>query len=601
MSDINFERYGAQWKKGTKDLDIEFACIRRDGKWKNKAGNECGMGLFFHYKEAQKILWPKHYHHRWTDLILQQILDNTITCVTGPKDTGKTFNMAKYALVDYWAFPENTLIIVSSTTLAALEKRVWGEIKSLFAEAKERFPNLPGVAVDSKHAICTDDLSDDAVITRDMRRGVVAIACKNSSGSFVSIADYVGIKQERRRHIGDEMQFMSTAMMDAIANANSGNYKGIFAGNPIGQMDPLDLLSEPEEGWDSFPEPTKTEVWKNKRFLKSNTICLYGPDSPNITDEKKNQFPRLMTQDSIDRVIAGYGKDSHQYYSQCLGVRKAGLDARRVITRALCRQHNAFDLLDWSGTATTKIAALDAAYSGSGGDRCIGGHIEFGKCVDGKIRILIHEPVNVAYSLRRPEPVEDQIAWWVRDYCTLHNIPPENFYYDSTGRGSLGPALARNWSAHIQPVEFGGSATSRPVAGESPIRDPKTGQTRPKLCRDMYSKFVSELWWSVRSAIESDQIRGLTEVLCTEGCAREWKETDGNKIEVEKKSEMRDRCGYSPDYFDWLVCAVEGARRKGFQISKLANQEDDFRSNEWMDKLRDEQRRLRQSSALTFD
>src|SRR6185503_18717861 len=139
-----FERYGANWKTGTPALELEFACIRKGGKWKSKSGVECGLGLWQHYKKAQQLIWPTHYHHRWSDLILQEILSNTITCVTGPKDTGKSFCIARYALTDYFCFPENTLFIVSSTTMAALEKRVWGDIQSMFNQAKERFPNLPG-------------------------------------------------------------------------------------------------------------------------------------------------------------------------------------------------------------------------------------------------------------------------------------------------------------------------------------------------------------------------------------------------------------------------------------------------------------------------
>lgn len=595
------ERYGAKWPSGTSDLEIEFSCIRKGGKWTGKSGGECGNGLFFHYKHAQEILWPAHYHHRWSDLILTEILNNTITCVTGPKDCGKSFCIARYALTDYFCFPDNTLFIVSSTTMAALEKRIWGDIQSMFAQAKELNPDLPGVALISKHAICTDDLSDEAVLTRDMRKGLVAVACKTSSGSFVSIADYVGIKQERRRHIGEEMQFMQPSMLDSVGNANSGSYKGIFSGNPIGQNDPLDQLMEPVDGWEGFPEPDKTTVWKNRRFLNSRSICLYGPDSPNF-DEPKGRFKRLIDQDAIDRVVAGYGKDSHQYYSQALGVRKSGLDARRVLTRSLCRQHNAFGDLIWDSSPRVKIAALDAAYSGSGGDRCIGGHIEFGKCVDGKLRILIHEPVIVPYSLRKNDPVEDQISWWVRDYCTMHGIPANNFFYDSTGRGSLGPALARNWSAQIQPVEFGGPATDRPVSLDFKIRDPKTGMERPKLCREHYSKFVTELWWSVRSAIESDQLRGLTEILCSEGCSREWKETDGNKVEIETKKEMRERVGYSPDYFDFLVTAVEGARRRGFTISKLSNATNAPKSpaNSYLHNLARSQQALEKAQQLDY-
>ncbi len=206
-----------------------------------------------------------------------------------------------------------------------------------------------------------------------------------------------------------------------------------------------------------------------------------------------------------------------------------------------------------------------------------------------------------SYRIRKNDPVEDQIAWWVRDYCTMHGIPANCFFYDSTGRGSLGPALARNWSAQIQPVEFGGVATDRPVSMELKMRDPKTGMERLKLCRDFYSRFVTELWWTVRAAIESDQIRGMNDVLCTEGSSREWKETAGNKIEVETKREMKERIGHSPDYFDWLVTAVEGARRRGFIVSKLANESKSVKpTNGYLAKLASSQSSLLKAQQLDY-
>src|SRR5688500_8448787 len=102
---------------------IEFEYIQQRSKWTNKSFVKCCNGLFFHYKRAQELLWLKSWHHRWTDLMLSEFLNNTITCILGPKDTGKTHCMARFALTDYFVFPNNTLIIVSSTTLAALEKR----------------------------------------------------------------------------------------------------------------------------------------------------------------------------------------------------------------------------------------------------------------------------------------------------------------------------------------------------------------------------------------------------------------------------------------------------------------------------------------------
>lgn len=493
-------------------------------------------------------------------------------------NSGKTHGMTKYGLTDYFCFPDETLIVVSSTDIRSLEGRVWGDMKSMFSEAKSLRDFLPGVVIDSKHAICTDDITDEDVVARDMRKGILCVPCKTSSGGQTNIAAYVGMKQKRRRYLADEMQFMSQSMYESLGNANSGNFKMVCAGNPIGQGDPLDLLSEPKGGWDTFPEPEKTTVWDNERFLRSRTISLVGTDSPcfDFDQSLPPRFPYLTNKDSIARTVAGYGLDSHQFYSQCKGVRRSGLNARRVITQEICRQFNAFDDLAWEND-TIKIAAVDAAYGNLGGDRCVGGHIEFGKCVDGKIRLFVHPQEIVPVSVKnKSDSPEDQIAWWSRSYCERHNIPPENFFYDATGRGSLGPSLARIWSVAINPIEFGGAATTRPVSQDLFIDeiDKNTGQMKRRLkrCDEHYRKFVTELWWTARLVIESDQMRGLSQDLCREGCMREWKEVNGGKIEVESKAETKERMGKSPDLFDQLVTAIEGARRRGFQITKLGKE-----------------------------
>jgi hypothetical protein len=592
-----FERYGTEWPDETDPLVIEFHMIQHGGRFKHK-GKDVGNGLFFHYREAEKLLWPTEYENRWTDLILTEILNNTITIVTGPKDTGKTRSISKYALTDYWAFPDNTLILISSTTLVAIETRIWGDIKMLFRQARTKYPWLAGNVLDAKKAIMTDDLDDDASI-REMRKGLLCVACKSATGEFQSIAPYVGIKQKRRRHLGNEMQFMGPGMLESIGNMNSGDYKGIFDGNPIGQNDPLDKLSEPECGWESMPEPTKTAVWKNRRFLNSRTICLYGLDSPTFDEGCADKYPGMLNQDSIERVIAGYGKDSHQYYSQALGVRKSGLNAKRVISFQLCKQNHALEDVIWDGSPRVKIFGLDAAYGGAGGDRCVGGYGEFGRDTTGTTILKYWKPVIIPIVINLPKLPEDQIAEWVRNFCQSNGISAENMFYDSTGRGSLGPSLARVWSANINPVEFGGSPSDRPVTMDHYIMD-RNGVRRLKTCKEHYSKFVTELWWSTRYAIVAGQVRGLTEDVIDDGCMREWQEVSSNKIEVESKIKMKERTGQSPDLYDWAAIVLEGARRRGFQIKKMVNTEEDDSNHEWITDLIEKSRKLRESYELNY-
>jgi hypothetical protein len=357
-----------------------------------------------------------------------------------------------------------------------------------------------------------------------------------------------------------------------LANLNSNDFKGMFLFNPAGDGDPADKLSEPVGGWSSFPEPQKTTCW-NTRDIGGRCINLVGTDSPNFDfpQDEPPRYPYLIHQKSIDRVVARYGLNSFQYYSQCKGVRMTGIDAMKVITRDLCVQFGAMEQVFWLNENRTKVYAVDAAYGNMGGDRCVGGWLEFGKDVAGNTVMSINPPkiIPVKPTKMAGRIPEDQIAMYVRSECEQERIPGSHVFYDATGRGSLGTSFGRLWSTEVNPVEFGGNPTERPVHSDLPILDVKTGQWRPMIAKERFSKFVTELWWSVRYIIESRQMRNLPEDVMEEGCRRLWRMTRGDKIEVETKDEMKERTSESPDLFDWLVTAVEGARRLGFAIKTL--------------------------------
>ena len=73
-----------------------------------------------------------------------------------------------------------------------------------------------------------------------------------------------------------------------------------------------------------------------------------------------------------------------------------------------------------------------------------------------------------------------------------------------------------------------------------------------------------------------------------EGCARIWYYIAGNRIEVEpksdpkKKEDLKRRLGKSPDLFDALTIAVEGARQRGFVVASLGPEvKEDGGSDPW--------------------
>jgi hypothetical protein len=101
--------------------------------------------------------------------------------------------------------------------------------------------------------------------------------------------------------------------------------------------------------------------------------------------------------------------------------------------------------------------------------------------------------------------------------------------------------------------------------------------------------------------VESSQIRGFSEELCTEFSQREWKLVAGNKIEVESKAEMKAKTGRSPDLADSFAIGLQGAKAKGFVIARaLAKRSEGPNGRDWRDEARDQSRALWRSGSLNY-
>lgn len=588
----NIEKYGTRWPADSTALGIEMVCIQKGGRWKKKNGEYAGNGLAFHYKAFQKLLWPQKDWHRWNELLLSKFCEQRVIGILGPASSGKTHEAASYGLSTYFCFPDETTVLISSTDSRSLELRIWGEIKKHWDQARQQHDHLPGHLLDAKQAISTTGAGDGP---RDLRNGIIGIPCVQN-GTFVGLGKYVGIKNKRVLLIADECQFMSSAFLDAIANLSKNpGFQCIALGNPKERTDVLGKICEPSDsagGWDGVDQQTeKTKTWPT-RFQEGVCVQLVGTDSPNhdVPESEPTPFPYLITRKAIESDAQFYGRESLQFSMMNLGMMPKETTSRRVITRSLCAQYHAFDEISWSTTDRTKIFAVDAAYGSVGGDRCVGGEIQFGADTRGRQTLaVIGQPIIIPVSGKLASQPEDQIAIFVREECMRRGIEPQNVFYDSTGRGSLGTAFAREWSSAVNPVEFGGKASDRIVASSD-----------QRLCHDIYSKFVTELWFSVRLIVESDQFRQLPESIMEEGTMREWKLVTGNRYEIESKADMKKRMGRSPDLFDMLATAVEGARRRGFQISKIGNPASSASSSGFWKEVKERNRKLRENHQLSY-
>lgn len=608
-------KYGANWPDDATPLEIEMACIRQGGKWTNKAGAECGLGKSYHYEQMRRIIWPELDHEdngqRWHGVCRDAICNNKFKVLMGPGSSGKSHEGAWYGLCTYWVRPQETAVLVSSTDVQGLKRRIWAEISMLWKLGIERFPELAGNMLDSKIAITTEKLRDgdfNSRSVRDMRKGIIGIPTVQG-GKQIGLGKWVGIKQKYVILIADEAQFMGPSFLSAIANLNNNvNFEAIILGNPNDILDPLGRAAEPRDGWDDHMEPTKTEVWPT-RFLGGVCVNLVGTDSPNFDfpEDEPTRFSYLISRQKIAETTSFFPKDSPEYYSQCVGVMKISGMAKRVLTRKIVEDGKAMETdVVWASAARTLVFFLDAGY---GGDRCVGGGAEFGKTTDGKTILMLYEPEIVPISVNVTSEPEEQIATWIKDYCIKRNIPPENAGHDATGRGSLGTFIARAWSALTHPIESGGAPTDRPVSADLYVYDDKenkspndkTQRRRLKKCSEHYVKRVTEYWFSVRYTVQAGQLRGLNSETLDEFCQRLWDRKKQDKIELETKQDMKARVGKSPDLADWCAGIVEMARRKGFMISSLVQEPENSTSNlDWLIEASQKRAKMERKKELTY-
>lgn len=552
-----------QWQ--TKDEFQIHAAMMRAGGYKEFAGVRYGGGMAFHTKGAMKALWPWLDWHLWSELLVKSFSENNEAGVMGPGSSGKTFIASAWALCQLYVWPQGTTVIISTTTREGLQLRVWGSIKELHKKAKARRAWLPGKVHESRYALSTGaDPDAEPGEGVDFRDGIIGVACR-VGGQFVGISNYVGIKNDRIILVADEASLMPRGFLDAVPNLRKNPvFKLIALGNPKDRTDALGVVCEPSPetgGWDGLPYEEKTRTWRT-RAKGGIAIQLCGYDTPNGQyPEGLNPFKGIITPEQIAADLAYYGKDSLQFAMMNLGVMPRDGGSRRIITASLCEEKGAFEEAVWgSADRMTRVAGLDAAYSGIGGDRCALIPLAFGPDRSGSSIIAFDGgPVIVPVDVRSPVSPEEQIAKFVMEWATARGIPPENIAFDSTGRGTLMSAFARLWSTAVVPVEFGGKPSERPC---------RPGDSKTEA--EAYDRKVTALWYASRMAVESKQVRAMPREVAEEGAMREWGVGKSGKVEVEPKWKTKERMGRSPDLYDGWVVALEVARMRGFSIASGA-------------------------------
>jgi len=605
------EKYGLWWDPLQDPVAIEMYMIQHGGRWLNKRGEMVGRGLFYHFVQFESLIWPHKKWHKWSELVLENYLNHRSIGCMGPASSGKSFCFATDSLADYYCFSDCTTVMCCSTTREMLEQRIWGEVKKHHLLAKKVRSWIPGFIKESRQRIVTATKDAD-VEGIDVRNGFLGVPCKKGN-DYVGLGDFAGVKNKRVRLIADELHLLPRVFVDAISNLDKNpDFKAAGLGNPKDTTDALGIMCEPAAdlgGWDGgIDQAPGTKTWKTRR---PNGVCIQlpGSDSPNL---KGDMGIPLITQADIDRDVAFYGTDSIWVTMMDEGKMPRGQGSRRVLTRNMAIKNKAMEAPVWRNSSRTRIACLDAAYKGVGGDRCVYAELEFGDEIDfynpeedkNIVEVLINQDVvkpstRPVIALLKTEVIpivgngkdeaEEQIADFVIAHCEASGIPQDKFFYDSGMRTGLVSAFARKKWIYSVSIDCGGPASEKPVSEQIAM-----------ACKDYYFNYVTEMWYSVRHIVESGQFRGITEDVLMEFCQREWGMAGKNKIQVEPKADMKLKTGRSPDLADCVSIGIEGARRLGFIIKNIGKQAPAVVRDDWLKGARDKARDARKSHELNY-
>lgn len=561
-------------------LNRHFLCAREN----------LGLGSFYHRREILKCLWPDYLYciHPWAEARLKDTCDSNFVVWAAGGGAGKSVDAAAIAL-EYWLeAPHETAVIVCSTTVKELRRRIWNALARLHSNLPSHieFRDDNGILIERTKLGFAGRLLDSDLLIRcndgDSLNGIFGIAVDEGPPEE-AIKRLVGFHTKRVWWILDEMQGVKKAIMDTKVMANICRNpfpKFLGMGNPESRLgDEHGRAMEPIGGWSAIKDIEQrvisnttngVERWAidQKTFPGPPGIATFfdGRKSPAVLDPAwGKEHPWMINQEQIDghlRAVRGNETDP-SYLSQSVGWWPTqGSDATVlddvIIERFRCRERAV-----WTN-GFFKWGSLDPAFS-SGGDKAV---LTFGKCGevadDDGIRWVVEvtEQMDVPLSSESSEPIHYQIVNFVMRECQKRHIEPDSFGSDSSGEGGgLAAIFTVQWGP-IQEVEFGGAPSDTVVSVD------EKGET--KTAREMYDRRSSELNLLVREFAMANGLRGLPEQAAGQFCRRrtsyklsKWTVEPKTTPKGSSVKGYKQRCGHSPDCSDSVAIGLEVCRRKG--------------------------------------
>lgn len=519
--------------------------------------------------------------HPWAEKMIRAAIKNKYLSIGGSASSGKSHTMAAWGIVNWLSQPQDTLVLMTSTTLREARKRIWGSVMTLLTV-------IEGAPIKIR-----DSIGNASYVNENgtlIERAGLSLVAAEKARTREATNKLIGIKQKRVILIGDELSEISESIVNAGLTNLSKNphFQMIGMSNPNSRFDAFGVWSEPKNGWDSV-DTNVDDTWKTK--WDGQYLRLDGERSPNVLAGEV-VYPWLPTQQKLDEDRALLGEESRGYMRMVRAVFFDSDETTGIYTENELTMSGAMNRVEWEG-ATTKVAGLDPAFT-NGGDRTIlytatvgynkNGHyvIEFDKAIH-----LNDDATNKAV------PRTYQIVRQIKDHCEKNKILAENVAVDATGAGApFCDVLAGEWSNKFMRVGFGGKASDKRVSASSQL-----------VGEELYMNRVSELWFVGKELMRTQQVFGITANLASEMTSRNYDMVKSGtlRVKIESKPEFKARFGSSPDLADAAFLALDCARQRLGLVAVDPPKEGAKNYNKQPQTIKDLGKALQNSGAVLLD
>ena len=576
IPDGAIEKYGRLWTPRNGAVVTPLR-IEMDAFLLGLTPEEGGLGKATHYRNIVSTIWPTYSWHKWAELRAQAFCKvnieedvqtgnrfvRSVTGLAGGTDSGKSYDMAAMALVNWFVDPLNTMVIVVSTSKIDAKQRIWAALVKMYREA-----HAVGVAagrlIESMDII---KLSDEEGKAIDPNIGV------SDASSIMLLAAGDEYKDDAQKRLQGKKNRRIVLIIDELQDCSSSvinealwGFKGaqelhvVGAGNPSSIFDPHGKFCEPIKGWMSVDEETPN--WKIKVAGIEGLALRFDSekDNPNQQSFDKGKglrYPFLPKPNDVAVAKKELGELNPQYWRKFRGFwPPADADDCTVVSDILLARHGALDKPIWDGTPKD-IAGIDPSYT-EGGDRFVFTHMKWGKLISGKWAIALEKQYVLNRRAGSQEDFQYEMIQQIHDLSMKLGIPNQWMGVDASAGGifwSIGEReLLRGWHA----VSFAGAASDLPVSAQYALRNEATG--KPQVGKELFHNMSSELCFVSRYFLECEQLKGVTPDLAWEMTQRKYVRRT-RKIIIESKTDMKKRIGKSPDLFDSFSVGLFVARK----------------------------------------